>query len=681
MRWASWVSCSTQPRRTCKTAVREQRDPLASDSSDSVLVGLGLPQNTTTKSSTPQPTTALLQQPSSTVGTVNMTPFSNTIEGETPFAQTHSRTNSDHRFRASFDAGAQLRSSDAVQVLKSGSPSSSFFLVNPPHAMDAKLQSSPDKTNDLASTKSASTTVDSSIGSTLTPLQPSYAPKHRNKEWHDLFPNIDYDELLVDEWSCAWQREVLIQGRMYLSSRHICFNANIFGWSHSVTLDFDDIISIEKRSIGGLIPNSIEIVTMVGQKHYFASFIQRDNTYDAITRYWGNTSKAIRMKTFSKRASGAVLADSNEEEDDDLESVESDPAVLTSGKGTLNSGSSAKSDTKSGENGANLVAGGASIAAGGEGKHRNSIDAIGTWSMSMMRGGTTTETTPTPKPSVDAYSSSSLPPPPSPKPLAQPQLQQLALHPLQTPPNALSPTVDLPPALSPSLSIATTLNEPAYVAHTSSYDRRQSRGLADLPTLMGSASISSIATSMDGNNVLSASVPASPTSNPIDERRNSLVVHQRHPVVLSSQTVLEPISPPAAMQPPPELDAASVTILGPPADFESPPDSPVIDLTPHLAAIARRKAAVVSRPLTAGASSRGASEEFLASHMGNGLGNRVTVITGENEISAQSTASPSLPNLSPGSPSPEAQSKRWTSYAIDNECSLLRECGARTSYI
>lgn len=32
------------------------------------------------------------------------------------------------------------------------------------------------------------------------------------------------------DYGCALQREILIQGRLYISENHICFHANIFGW-------------------------------------------------------------------------------------------------------------------------------------------------------------------------------------------------------------------------------------------------------------------------------------------------------------------------------------------------------------------------------------------------------------------------------------------------------------------
>ena len=46
----------------------------------------------------------------------------------------------------------------------------------------------------------------------------------------DIICNLDY--------GCALQREILIQGRLYVSENHICFHANIFGWITDVSRSF-----------------------------------------------------------------------------------------------------------------------------------------------------------------------------------------------------------------------------------------------------------------------------------------------------------------------------------------------------------------------------------------------------------------------------------------------------------
>ena len=72
------------------------------------------------------------------------------------------------------------------------------------------------------------------------------SPK-RNAEFHELFPSVPEGDYLIEgmsylmcpfcrtltsviDYGCALQREILIQGRFYISENHVCFHANIFGW-------------------------------------------------------------------------------------------------------------------------------------------------------------------------------------------------------------------------------------------------------------------------------------------------------------------------------------------------------------------------------------------------------------------------------------------------------------------
>jgi hypothetical protein len=73
------------------------------------------------------------------------------------------------------------------------------------------------------------------------------ASSKRNADFHDLFKNIPEGDYLIDgaygfpsschplskryeDYGCALQREILVQGRLYVSENHLCFHANIFGW-------------------------------------------------------------------------------------------------------------------------------------------------------------------------------------------------------------------------------------------------------------------------------------------------------------------------------------------------------------------------------------------------------------------------------------------------------------------
>ncbi|TIB97762.1 hypothetical protein E3Q17_03257 [Wallemia mellicola] len=111
------------------------------------------------------------------------------------------------------------------------------------------------------------------------------ASSRRNSDFHELFPNIPDQDYLIEDYGCALQREILIQGRIYISENHICFNANIFGWVTSFAVPFSEMVSIEKKMTAFVIPNAIQISTLRA-KYVFASFLSRDTVYDVILNIW-----------------------------------------------------------------------------------------------------------------------------------------------------------------------------------------------------------------------------------------------------------------------------------------------------------------------------------------------------------------------------------------------------------
>jgi hypothetical protein len=111
------------------------------------------------------------------------------------------------------------------------------------------------------------------------------ASKKRNRDFHDLFKSVPDDDYLIEDYSCAIQREILAHGRLYVSEGHLCFSSNIFGWVTTLVMSFDEIVSVEKRSTALLFKNGLEISTLHA-KHIFASFTSRDSTYDLIVKIW-----------------------------------------------------------------------------------------------------------------------------------------------------------------------------------------------------------------------------------------------------------------------------------------------------------------------------------------------------------------------------------------------------------
>lgn len=94
------------------------------------------------------------------------------------------------------------------------------------------------------------------------------------------------DTLSVD-YGCALQRDILVQGRLYVSENHICFYANIFGWVTNLVIPVNNVSAIEKKLTAFVIPNAIGITDST-QKYTFASFLARDTAYDVIYSVWRN---------------------------------------------------------------------------------------------------------------------------------------------------------------------------------------------------------------------------------------------------------------------------------------------------------------------------------------------------------------------------------------------------------
>jgi hypothetical protein len=111
------------------------------------------------------------------------------------------------------------------------------------------------------------------------------ASKKRNRDFHTIFKSVPDDDYLIEDYSCALQREILAHGRLYVSEGHICFSSNILGWTTTLVMSFDEIVSVEKRSTALLFKNGLMISTLHA-KHIFASFTGRDATYDLIVNIW-----------------------------------------------------------------------------------------------------------------------------------------------------------------------------------------------------------------------------------------------------------------------------------------------------------------------------------------------------------------------------------------------------------
>uniref|UniRef100_A0A3P9CGL9 GRAM domain-containing protein n=1 Tax=Maylandia zebra TaxID=106582 RepID=A0A3P9CGL9_9CICH len=88
-------------------------------------------------------------------------------------------------------------------------------------------------------------------------LSPTY--KQRNEDFRKIFKKLPDSERLIVDYSCALQKDILLQGRLYLSENWLCFYSNIFRWETTITILLKDVTSMTKEKTAKLIPNAIQI--------------------------------------------------------------------------------------------------------------------------------------------------------------------------------------------------------------------------------------------------------------------------------------------------------------------------------------------------------------------------------------------------------------------------------------
>ncbi|XP_074272989.1 protein VASCULAR ASSOCIATED DEATH 1, chloroplastic-like [Silene latifolia] len=123
----------------------------------------------------------------------------------------------------------------------------------------------------------------------------------KSEEYRQLF-RLPSDEVLVQDFNCAAQENILLQGHMYVFGKNICFYSNIFGFELKKIIPFQDVTSVQRAKTAGIFPNAIEIAA-AGKKHFFTSFLSRDEAFNLIVDGWlqnGNGPEGLLDQQDSK---------------------------------------------------------------------------------------------------------------------------------------------------------------------------------------------------------------------------------------------------------------------------------------------------------------------------------------------------------------------------------------------
>jgi hypothetical protein len=144
---------------------------------------------------------------------------------------------------------------------------------------------------------SASSLANPAAGPKLTGF--AVAPKARNRSFHQLFRSVPDDDFLIEDYSCALQKEILLAGRIYISEGHICFSSNILGWVTTLVISFEEVMAIERETTAMVFPNAIAVQTLHA-RHIFRSLLSREATFDLMVGIW----KASHPAAFKKSING-----------------------------------------------------------------------------------------------------------------------------------------------------------------------------------------------------------------------------------------------------------------------------------------------------------------------------------------------------------------------------------------
>ena len=174
-------------------------------------------------------------------------------------------------------------------------------------------------------TAASQSTIGNLAGTSSTPKLTGFAvaTKKRNRDFHQLFRSIPEDDYLIEDYSCALQRDIIIAGRVYISESHICFSSNILGWITTLIISFDEIVSVEKENTAMVFPNAIAIQTLHARQT-FRSLLSREATYELIIGIWKLSHPSLKSSLNGVHLDAGGTGDKTEKVDPIVSDDQSD---------------------------------------------------------------------------------------------------------------------------------------------------------------------------------------------------------------------------------------------------------------------------------------------------------------------------------------------------------------------
>uniref|UniRef100_A0A8C9L2J9 GRAM domain-containing protein n=1 Tax=Serinus canaria TaxID=9135 RepID=A0A8C9L2J9_SERCA len=142
---------------------------------------------------------------------------------------------------------------------------------------------------------------------------PSPSLSKQDSGYRRAFGDLAEQDVLLGCFSCAWQREMPYHGRLYVSSRHICFHSNLLLKDIKAVVPVTSISALKKTNTALLVPNAISIRTAKGEKFLFVSLRQREATYQllrSVCKHLQDSGQSPRDSVSSEETLGKISSQS-----------------------------------------------------------------------------------------------------------------------------------------------------------------------------------------------------------------------------------------------------------------------------------------------------------------------------------------------------------------------------------
>ncbi|CAF1457468.1 unnamed protein product [Rotaria magnacalcarata] len=115
----------------------------------------------------------------------------------------------------------------------------------------------------------------------------------REKYFRKIFASEipDPKPKLIDYYLCAYQGDILLQGKMFITDRYLCFYSKIINYVTKHVYRWDQIERVTKERVAYIFPTAIRLrLKESGKRVVYASFLSRDLAYDKIVSIWPHPS-------------------------------------------------------------------------------------------------------------------------------------------------------------------------------------------------------------------------------------------------------------------------------------------------------------------------------------------------------------------------------------------------------